>query len=501
MIVFIFPTKKQLKYLDTMNKVTYVFLKSNNAKDYKNIKVLNEEDINNCTAVACSEEAVYFLANLYKFGKRNISLQFTDECFLLIRKQEAYENFVAHGISCVNKSVEPVYNFPFVAKPNFGFGSIMVKQIADDEDLVAYKNIFSEQMQNSAVEYYQEKYFKDIGNYIVYEEDCSDYDFYSVPFIFDKLSDTVEEFPILGLNKFKNLQYSDYYWSSFLYNPSQLSSRLKTKIHSLLIRLATSFCLASMVCMAELLVNEVTGDVKLVEFSPRRPGGKLSQLIYMSTGVDLELVAIDLIFCGKSKIVINNNVPVVLKIDFKLGKNYDLTLQAPSEVFKCHLYYNFSYINSKAVALIPGGFCPLHRGHQLLIDSAIQKCDMVIIMVIDRISADVPVHVRSEWIADIYPQCIVLKVVNFPHDGADLDTLRNECFSKKLGNIKVNYVYHSNTDNMSLAERLEAINVLVDPERCCVPISSTMIRANVSEYKKYVQPEIYEKYIKYKSNN
>ena len=61
------------------------------------------------------------------------------------------------------------------------------------------------------------------------------------------------------------------------------------------------------------------------------------------------------------------------------------------------------------VGLTLGKFAPLHRGHQLVIETALAENDRVIVVIYDAPETTrCPLPVRAEWIRQLYPQVEVL---------------------------------------------------------------------------------------------
>ena len=56
-----------------------------------------------------------------------------------------------------------------------------------------------------------------------------------------------------------------------------------------------------------------------------------------------------------------------------------------------------------------GKYAPLHKGHQLLLDTALAEMDEVIIIIYDAPETTlVPLSIRSGWIRKLYPQTKVI---------------------------------------------------------------------------------------------
>ena len=65
--------------------------------------------------------------------------------------------------------------------------------------------------------------------------------------------------------------------------------------------------------------------------------------------------------------------------------------------------------------LVLGKFAPLHKGHQLLIETALEENDHVIVLIYHAPDAtSVPLPVRSQWIRDLYPTVQLIEAWDGP---------------------------------------------------------------------------------------
>lgn len=487
MKIFIFPSAEQENYLQSIKEDFKIISK----KEKYDIKKMLHEFIKlysgNCEIIPCSEEAIYLASS---FTGERITFPFSNEYFTNLTKSGASNNWDAHLITHIEKS-ESLKTFPVIAKPNFGFGSILVKKLNNEIELIDYEKRFFDKIKETDIERCMESYFPSFKNSIVYEKDETNSDFFSVPFVYDKQNKKIYSYPILGLTKFEDLELTDYYWSSFLFNPNQINIEVKRKIDNLLKKVSNVYCNKSMVCMAEVIYDRMQNIVKLLEFSPRTPGGKMSQLVFNSVGVDLEILFIDFALGHYKTIEKRKAHPIYLELSFKKEMKADISSQSYSLVFDKGIYYSFFDINKHSVALVPGGFCPLHKGHEMIINKAIEDNNFVIILVVDRANSFASVEERVGWINLLYPSCLVLPLYNFPRHSTM--EMQNQYIKNYLKGISINYVYHSNMGNLSLAQQLNAQNRLVDPQRNKIHISGTEIREDLEENRCYLSEIIYKK--------
>src|SRR5947209_5926949 len=71
--------------------------------------------------------------------------------------------------------------------------------------------------------------------------------------------------------------------------------------------------------------------------------------------------------------------------------------------------------------LVFGKFMPLHRGHELLINTALSQVDELTILVYDCKPKGnyppMPVSMRLKWLNELYPQAHAILAVPDPYDG------------------------------------------------------------------------------------
>jgi HTH-type transcriptional repressor of NAD biosynthesis genes len=72
-----------------------------------------------------------------------------------------------------------------------------------------------------------------------------------------------------------------------------------------------------------------------------------------------------------------------------------------------------------------GKFAPLHKGHQLLISTAIAEMDAVIVMIYDcPETTPVPLSVRANWLRRLYPSIQVIEAWDGPTEVGDTDAIK-----------------------------------------------------------------------------
>jgi NadR type nicotinamide-nucleotide adenylyltransferase len=142
-----------------------------------------------------------------------------------------------------------------------------------------------------------------------------------------------------------------------------------------------------------------------------------------------------------------------------------------------------------------GKFAPLHKGHQLVIETALSEMDEVIVIIYDcPDTTNAPLRVRANWIRDLYPTVQVVEAWDGPLEVGHTDEIKRKHEDYIINQLKLTGITHFYSsefygDHMSRA--LGAVNRLVDPSRNGVPISATEIRQDPFAFRSYLDPLVY----------
>jgi HTH-type transcriptional repressor of NAD biosynthesis genes len=149
--------------------------------------------------------------------------------------------------------------------------------------------------------------------------------------------------------------------------------------------------------------------------------------------------------------------------------------------------------------LVLGKFFPVHTGHLYLIDTALENCKHVEVIVCSNKSQNIPGELRFNSIVEIYKNNPDITIHNFYDDG--LPQSDTECLSKEefyglwiprindiVNNLDV--VFTSENYGNDFAEYLGVEHYLVDKDRINYPISGTKIRSNPFKYWDFIPKEI-----------
>ncbi len=152
------------------------------------------------------------------------------------------------------------------------------------------------------------------------------------------------------------------------------------------------------------------------------------------------------------------------------------------------------HMKDHKVGLTLGKFAPFHKGHQLLIETAINEVDELIVLIYDDPVINIPLAIRASWIREIYPDIVVIEGVNSPNDTgytAEIMKIQEDYVLSILGNRNISHFYSSEPYGVHMSVALNAINRQVDVSRNTVPISATKIRKDPFENKNFIHPKVY----------
>lgn len=150
----------------------------------------------------------------------------------------------------------------------------------------------------------------------------------------------------------------------------------------------------------------------------------------------------------------------------------------------------------KTHGLTLGKFAPLHKGHQLVIETALAEMDEVSVIVYDAPeTTPIPLNIRSTWIKKLYPQVKVIEAWDGPTEVGDTPEIKRKHEKYVIEQLKISRVTHFYSsefygEHMSLA--LGASNRLVNPSRSIVPVSGEKIRQDPFTYREYISPIVYQ---------
>lgn len=158
-------------------------------------------------------------------------------------------------------------------------------------------------------------------------------------------------------------------------------------------------------------------------------------------------------------------------------------------------------MENKKIGFTIGKFAPLHKGHQLVIETALKEVDELYVVIYDTDIINIGVTKRAEWIKELYPKVNIIYAYNSPKKyGLDSDSVKvqMEYLSSLIKGIPVTHFYSSEPYGEKVAEYLNIENRIVDISKRQIPINATTIRANIDDNISYLEKNVYQDIIKYK---
>jgi NadR type nicotinamide-nucleotide adenylyltransferase len=141
-----------------------------------------------------------------------------------------------------------------------------------------------------------------------------------------------------------------------------------------------------------------------------------------------------------------------------------------------------------------GKFAPLHKGHQLIIETALKEVEHLNVLIYDTDVIDVPLHIRAGWIRKLYPMVNVIEGWDGPPgygQEREIEILQENYILNVLDGKKIEAFYSGEFYGEHMSRALGALDRRVDPMRAAVPVSGTMIREDPFSYRHYLSPAVY----------
>ncbi|MDX1538298.1 AAA family ATPase [Arsukibacterium sp.] len=142
-----------------------------------------------------------------------------------------------------------------------------------------------------------------------------------------------------------------------------------------------------------------------------------------------------------------------------------------------------------------GKFAPFHRGHQMLIETALAEMDELIVMVYATDVTEIPLQIRAGWIQKLYPSVKIIEAWDGPSGYGDTPEIRSEQESyilHKLDGLRITHFYSSEFYGDHVSKALGAVDRRVDEARVKEPISGTKLRENYFAGREYLDPLVYK---------
>lgn len=154
----------------------------------------------------------------------------------------------------------------------------------------------------------------------------------------------------------------------------------------------------------------------------------------------------------------------------------------------------------KKIGLTIGKYAPFHKGHQLVIETALREMDELYSVIYETNVINIPLGIRASWIKKLYPEVRVIFAANPPTQyGLDEQAVKIQMdyLRSLIGSLNVTHFYSSEPYGYHAARGLSAVNREVDIAKTIVPICATLIRQNPLHYREYMHPFVFADVMKY----
>jgi HTH-type transcriptional regulator, transcriptional repressor of NAD biosynthesis genes len=147
--------------------------------------------------------------------------------------------------------------------------------------------------------------------------------------------------------------------------------------------------------------------------------------------------------------------------------------------------------------LVVGKFAPLHKGHQFLLETALNDCARVTVLVYSNPDfPGMPSETRASWLRTLYPRLEVFVPENPPpNDASDLEHREFVKSWLTARGVRVDAVFTSESYGEGFAAHLGVPHRLVDLERHRIPISGTRVREDVHAAREFLEPSVYAHFV------
>ena len=156
-------------------------------------------------------------------------------------------------------------------------------------------------------------------------------------------------------------------------------------------------------------------------------------------------------------------------------------------------------MQNKEIGFTIGKFAPLHKGHELVIETALKEVDEMYVVIYDTNLINIDIEKRASWVKKLYPNVNIIYAFNSPKQyGLDKESvnIQMKYLSNIIKDIPVTHFYSSEPYGEKVANYLHINNRIVDKERNVVPISARKIRQDLNANSNFVEGFVYKEFKK-----
>lgn len=139
------------------------------------------------------------------------------------------------------------------------------------------------------------------------------------------------------------------------------------------------------------------------------------------------------------------------------------------------------------LGVVIGKFLPPHRGHHFLIDTALSRCVVVVVIICEKPDDPIPGHYRQAWLQEMHPSADV-RLIDDRYDEND-SRVWAENTIRWLGRAP-DAVFTSEHYGDAYAAHMGCRHVMVDQPRQAVPCSGTAVRNDPFAQWEHLSPPV-----------
>lgn len=145
--------------------------------------------------------------------------------------------------------------------------------------------------------------------------------------------------------------------------------------------------------------------------------------------------------------------------------------------------------------VVIGKFLPFHKGHKYLIETALERCDELTVIVCDSEGDPIPLRTRMDWIMEEFP--LGIRLYSIKPDSLGLDENDSEGWAREtikfLGFVP-DVAITSEEYGPRWSKFMGCEHFMVDIDRQRYPVSGTKVRENPYIYKDLLPPQVWAYY-------
>lgn len=151
------------------------------------------------------------------------------------------------------------------------------------------------------------------------------------------------------------------------------------------------------------------------------------------------------------------------------------------------------------IGMTLGKYSPLHKGHQLVIETALREMDQLYVMIYPSPEPDsIPLPVRARWIRELYPQVKLVEAWDGPTEVGytpEITQMHDAYILSRFRDKGVTHFYSSEPYGDHVSRALNAVNRTVDIDRNVVPVSGTLVRSDPYASRQFLNELVYRDHI------